>query len=409
MTALLSIGTELTRGDLDNTNAGFLSRALLQHHIEVTEMVTVDDDADRIVKALLDLSQRHDLLIVTGGLGPTSDDLTTACAARAAEVPLVLDSGSLAAISARFKERGLVMSSSNEKQAWFPEGATVLPNPLGTAPGFALTLQGAQLFFTPGVPAEMRAIFEQEIVPRLIPRERLLITERFHTFGLPESQVGERLADLEASFQVQLGYRASSAHIEVKVFAEVDPADRARLAQLEQLKGIIRERLGTFIYAEGDTSLKAEIQKLCASRGIRLALAESCTGGLISEWLTEQPGASEYFLGAVVSYANSAKTSLLGVEERLLREHGAVSEEVAKAMAVGAQARFLASHAIATTGIAGPSGGTPEKPVGLVHFALAGPAGVAHEHRIIRGDRRQIQSRAAMQALMMLHAELIRL
>jgi nicotinamide-nucleotide amidase len=392
--AVLCIGTELTRGELQNSNATWLAESLTRIGLEVTALDCVDDDRERIEAALRRLAGSSRVLVCTGGLGPTTDDITTECAARVAGVGLERDAASLQHIEALMARFGRKVAPSNAKQADFPVGSRILPNPRGTAPGFCVRLLGASAYFMPGVPAEMKAMFDTSIAPDLAA----LVSDSRHqivlrTFGLPESEVNDRLAGVEASFRVVIGYRASLPEIEVKVLAKAASASEAE-ACARRAADEVRARLGDHVYDEGFGSLPESVGTLLASQGLTLAIAESCTGGLAAELVTRAPGASRYFLGSVVTYANQAKTQLLGVPAELIAQHGAVSEPVARAMAEGARLRLGADIGLAFTGIAGPDGGTPEKPVGLVHWAVASARGTEHRERVFIGDRQSIRRRA---------------
>ncbi|HEX6274982.1 MAG TPA: competence/damage-inducible protein A [Polyangiaceae bacterium] len=398
--AVLCTGTELTRGELVNSNATWLAEALTTLGFEVAALDAVDDHAARIEGALRRLGAEHEVLVCTGGLGPTTDDLTSECVARVLGVPLERDAPSLEAIRARLERVGRAMAASNAKQADFPRGATILPNPNGTAPGFFVRLGRAAAFFMPGVPLEMKAMFDASVVPVIQP----LVAERGHqtllrTFGLPESEVNDRLAGIEAALGVTIGYRARLPEIEVKVLARAASAGEAR-ARSEAAAAEVRARLGDdVVYGEGATSLPEVVCRLLEARSLTLAAAESCTGGLVAELVTNVPGASRTFLGGAVTYSNASKTELLGVDPALLAAHGAVSEEVARAMAEGARRRFGASVALAVTGVAGPDGGSAEKPVGLVHWAVANDAGVVARHAVFSGAREQVRRRSAYAVL----------
>jgi nicotinamide-nucleotide amidase len=394
--AVLCIGTELTRGELTNTNASWLAESLTRIGFEVTAVDCVDDDRARIEASLARLSGAHRVVVCTGGLGPTTDDITTECAARVAGVDLVRDEASLEHIRELLRRYGRPeLAESNAKQADFPAGARILPNPTGTAPGFALKLAEADVYFMPGVPTEMKAIFDRHVAPDLDalvrePRHQLVL----RCFGLPESEVNDRLAGVESRYGVVIGYRASLPEIEVKVLARGETTDAA--VELARRAAVdVRARLGDCVYAEGFGSLPEHVGQLLAQRGLTLAIAESCTGGLASQLLTAIPGSSRYFLGSAVTYANSAKTTLLGVPAELLATHGAVSAEVAVAMAEGIRARLGADWGLSFTGVAGPDGGSEQKPVGLVHWALAGNGGTEHRVRVFVGNRLAIQRRAA--------------
>jgi nicotinamide-nucleotide amidase len=398
--AVLCIGTELTRGELVNTNASWLASYLTDIGFEVIEDVVVDDHRERIITALHRLGKSVRVLICTGGLGPTTDDITTEAVARALGVKLVRDETSLDAIRRRIEKYGRTMSETNAKQADFPEGADVLPNPVGTAPGFGVTLGGANAFFLPGVPHEMKKMFEEHVVPRirtLASRDSHQV--RLRTFGLPESLVGERLAGVEEAFPgVIIGYRAHFPEIEVKVLARaatnpaaVELADRATVE--------VKARLSDVVYGEGEDTFAAVVGRALRRKGVTLAIAESCTGGLVGYMLTREPGASDYLVVDAVTYANSAKSRLLGVDEDVIRGHGAVSAEVAAAMAEGVKRVSGADVALSLTGIAGPSGGSAKSPVGTVFMAVAGPSETTVKERHFPGERHQIQTLAAYAGL----------
>jgi nicotinamide-nucleotide amidase len=281
------------------------------------------------------------------------------------------------------------MTLNNEKQAYFPEGADVLPNPVGTAPGFMIAESGAQIFCLPGVPRELKLMMQDQVLPRLasgrsggpVVRSALL-----RTFGMGESTLDDELADVAAGGGVSLGFRTAFPDNYLRPVARAESSEQAEAA-LVRVCAVIRERLGELVYGEGDETMEAVVGGLLRERGATLAVAESCTGGLIAQRITEIPGASDYFLGGVAAYANSAKTSLLGVPEALLAENGAVSEPVARAMAEGARARFGADYAVATTGISGPDGGSAAKPVGTVFVALAQAEGTHCEGFVFPLDR----------------------
>src|SRR5580704_3460373 len=398
--AVLCIGTELTRGELVNTNASWLAAYLTDIGFEVVEDVVVDDDRTRIVSTLERLGKSVRVLVCTGGLGPTTDDVTTDSVARTLGVKLVRDETSLEAIRRRVEKYGRTMSETNAKQADFPEGADVLPNPVGTAPGFGVKLGGAHAFFMPGVPHEMKKMFEEQVVPKirtLASRDSHQI--RLRTYGLPESLVGERLAGVEEAFPgVTIGYRAHFPEIEVKVLARaatnpaaVELADRATVEVKARLEGVV--------YGEGEDTFAAVVGRALRRKSVTLAIAESCTGGLVGHMLTREPGASDYLLVDAVAYANSAKSRLLGVDEDVIRGHGAVSAEVAAAMAEGVKRVSGADLALSLTGIAGPSGGTAKSPVGTVFIAVAGPSETMVKERHFPGDRHQIQTLAAYAGL----------
>jgi nicotinamide-nucleotide amidase len=399
--AVLSIGTELTRGELVNTNAAWLGEELTQLGFDVVEHTTVDDHLDRIVALMRSFAETHRVVIVTGGLGPTSDDLTTAAAAKAAGVELCRDESVVEEIRQKFKLFGRVMPESNAKQGDFPEGAEILSNPVGTAPGFAMTLGQARFFFVPGVPREMKHLFHESVVPAIAalaePR-----THQVHlrTFGMTESGVAEALRDLEKTHEgLTLGYRAHFPEIEVKVHVRADSA-----AEAEQLSHSIadevRSLLGDAVFGGRADSFAEVVGKALRDEGKTLAVAESCTGGQVGEMLTRIPGASDYLLLDAVVYADSAKESVLGVSPDLLLAHGAVSSETAAAMAEGALRVAGADIAVSITGVAGPGGGTEDKPVGTVWFGLARKdEPTITKHRKLPWERERVQTLAAYFAL----------
>lgn len=400
--ALLGIGTELTRGDLANTNGTWLAQELTALGFEVTAIEVVDDERTRIVATLERLSQTHELVICTGGLGPTTDDLTTACAATLLGVALAFDPPSLTAIEARFVRLGREMTESNRKQAYFPSGATILANDWGTAPGFAIEHGKAKLFFTPGVPQEMRPMFAERIVPLLsIPQERTPHEVVLRTFGLGESAINDTLNGIESEFDVTVGYRIRFPEVDVKVLVRDVDSTKA-LDRAEQAKAAIFSRLGSYVYGEGPVTLPIVIGQTLTRLNRKLAVAESCTGGLLSSIITEQSGVSGWFLGGVVSYANEVKTAILQVQPELLVKHGAVSEAVARAMAEGVAAATGADYALAITGVAGPEGGSDDKPVGTVCFALRTPLGQVSCRKQLTGERVRIQRLSAYHALKLL-------
>ena len=403
--AVLCIGTELTRGELQNSNATWLADALTTIGFEVLAVDCVDDDRERIEQALTRLSLAHDVLVCTGGLGPTTDDITTECAARLAGVPLQRDATSLEAIRERLTRFGRAMAASNAKQADFPVGSRILPNPNGTAPGFEVKLHRALAFFMPGVPFEMKAMFEAHVAPAIEP----LLRERhfqvlLRTFGLPESEVNDRLAGIESEFDVTIGYRATMPEIEVKVLARAAALETAE-ARAQLAAAAVRARLGEeVVFGEGKARFPEALCRMLEAKGLTLGLAESCTGGLVAELLTTHAGASAVFRGSAVTYANDAKIAVLGVPADLIAAHGAVSAAVARAMAEGARRVFACDLALALTGIAGPGGGSPEKPVGLVHYAVASAGGTSDVRAVFSGNREQVRRRAAFAGLALVRA-----
>jgi nicotinamide-nucleotide amidase len=397
--ALLSIGTELTRGEITNTNAAWLGAELTAAGFTVVEASTVDDDIGRIVAAIRQLSSTHRLVIATGGLGPTTDDLTALAAARSCGVELVRDESTLLAIRRRVEGRGKVMNPGHVKQSDVPSGSEILPNSSGTAPGFAIHLGDSTVFFLPGVPREMKTMFAEQVLPRVRPAApNNTFQVRLRTYGLPESTLGERLTGVEETYPgITLGYRVHYPEVDVKVHARAATQSIAHELALKATADV-SERLGTAVYGEGDDAFPEIVGRAVRARGWRLAVSESCTGGLISHLLTSYP-ASDYLVGGAVTYANSAKTRLLGVAEDTLRGHGAVSAEVAAEMAQGVRRLCEVDVALSVTGIAGPTGGTATKPVGLCYWAVSHPGGLVVRDRVFAGDREEVQLGAAYAVL----------
>ena len=397
--AVLSIGTEITRGEIVNTNATWLSTELTTAGFTVATMESIPDDLEQIVTTLKRLCGAHKFVIATGGLGPTTDDLTALAAARAAGVELVRDENTLLAIRRRVEARGATMNPSNEKQADVPAGAEIMPNQRGTAPGFIVEIGGGTAFFMPGVPKEMKGMFEEQVLPRIKPAAANNAHQIvLHVYGMRESAIGEALAGVEAQTPgVTLGYRVHFPECDVKVHARAGTHATARdIAQ--KVADEVKAKLGDHVYGEGDEAFPEVVGRALRNRGYHLAIGESCTGGLVSHLLTSYP-ASDYLIGGAVTYANSAKTRLLGVQEDTLRGHGAVSAEVAAEMAEGARRLCECEVGVGITGIAGPTGGTASKPVGLVYWAVAHPGGTVVKDRVFPGDRDEVRRAAAYAAL----------
>ena len=378
--AILSIGDEIIGGLTTDTNSSFLAHAARGIGVEPVAGFTVADDEERIVKALERGLEEAEVVISTGGLGPTADDLTTACVARVAGRPLVLDEESLEIIQRRFRERGAEFTPNNRKQALFPEGSEIIPNPNGTAPGFVCPVErGGRTRYViclPGVPREMKAMVETSVLPWLQARQpdRRFASRVFSTVGVGESKLDELLVGVVEPAEARLAFRAAFPRVQARVTVEGGPGDDLE-ARLDAIEARVRERVGGFVYATGDEGLEETVGRILRERGETLALAESCTGGLIGHRVTEVAGSSGYFLLGLVAYSNAAKERLLGVSSETLARHGAVSVETAEEMAEGARRASGASIGLATTGIAGPGGGTEAKPVGTVCVALAWEGG----------------------------------
>jgi nicotinamide-nucleotide amidase len=409
---IIACGTELTLGHNVDTNSAWLAQRLAGLGIEAQRIVVVPDSAGALETVLREAAARCDLILLTGGLGPTADDLTRAALAKVAGVPLDTDAASLERIQAFFAERGRTMSPANQVQAMIPRGARTLTNTCGTAPGVAIDLHGTLCFAMPGVPFEMQSMFEREVLPELAGRGggQVLVSRSLHCFGRGESDIGHEIRDLMAPGGNPLvGTRAGLGLITLRIDARAaDPT--AAEAMLDEMETELRRRLGVLIFGRGNETLASVVGELLAAAGQTLSVAESCTGGLVGKLLTEVPGSSRYFLGGVISYADQVKTHLLGVSAELLRSVGAVSAEVAQAMASGVAGALGSDWAISITGIAGPSGGSPRKPVGLVFIGLKTPVG-GQVKELQFGEsmpREVIRERAAHSALNLLRLALLR-
>jgi nicotinamide-nucleotide amidase len=401
---ILAIGTELVSGQNLDTNSQWLSQRLSEIGIETAFHTTVGDTLEDNMAAFQVASSRADLVLVSGGLGPTQDDLTREALAKAAGVPLEEDAESLAQIEAMFARRGRTMAARNRVQALFPRGADPLPNPIGTAPGIWTTLGRAIVACLPGIPSEMKEMYTDQVVPRLRERglvRRAIVHRKINLFGKGESDIEAEAMDLTARGRVpEVGITAHDATISFRISAAGETEAEA-LALAEPTVALIRSRFGELVIGEGTDDLPEAVFEQLQRAGATLAIAESCTGGLVSQMLTTVSGIGTYLLGGVVSYANQAKIDMLGVPSELIDVHGVVSAQVAESMAQGARERFHADIAISTTGIAGPTGGSAEKPVGLVYIGLATAKGVSSRRLEIGPEQPRgiIQRRAAKHVL----------
>jgi len=373
---ILSSGDELTTGRTVDTNANFIAEKLVGAGLDVVAILVVGDYADRIAWAWREAMRQAPLIISTGGLGPTADDLTTEVVAQVTGRVLRRDEGVADRIRQMFAAMGRVMPENNLKQALFPEGATILANALGTAPGFRVDLDTEwgerHLIVLPGVPREMKPMLEDQVLPWLQQARGgndVYLSHTFQTFGISESALDELVAGCVPPEEGRIAFRAAFPQISVRLTVHGPPQVAAQ--RRDALAKQLRQRIGTYAYGEGDTSMEQVVGEMLKARGLTLAVAESCTGGLVGHRLTNIPGSSSYLLGDFVAYANSAKVSVLGVREETLERAGAVSEEVAAEMAAGARCIAGSDIGLSTTGIAGPDGGTKEKPVGTVCIALA--------------------------------------
>jgi nicotinamide-nucleotide amidase len=409
--AILVTGDEILRGRIQERNAGLIARSLEPLGVEIERVAIAGDDLDGLVRAIEGLlAGPADLICTTGGLGPTHDDLTMEAVARATGRRLAIDAGALAMVEAR--HAGIAVDAATrgavqEKQASLPAGAIVLP-PVGTAPGCLLEHEGGLVAVLPGPPWELEAMWEaalaEPVLAALIaradaPRERVL-----RLFAVPESRVVEIVAGLDADTwdRLRVGVCARDAELEVTVRSA--PGDEWAADALEDRLGAA---VGDALYSRDGASLDEVVARALLAAGQTVAVAESCTGGGLGERLTDRPGSSAYLLGGVISYDDEVKRSVLGVDPEVIRRHGAVSRECAREMAEGVRRLVGSDWALSVTGIAGPGGGTPDKPVGLVYVGRAGPDGVVVEEHRLRGGRRRIRERTVAMALHLLRRGLV--
>jgi nicotinamide-nucleotide amidase len=406
---IIAIGSELLTPDRSDTNSLWLTEKLNSIGIEVKLKTIVGDDDARLEETIRDALKRSHVVITTGGLGPTEDDITRKVAARALGRRLMLNEKVLEEISARFLSFGRAMPQINSRQAMVIEGAQILPNPNGTAPGMSLEHEGREVVLLPGPPREMKPMYENFVQPRLASKagDVRVVRRVLRVAGMGESAVDERIAPVYSQYKnPQTTILFNRSEIEIHLTAQAKTEQDAELL-LDGLAGQIEERLGQAIFAFRGEKMEEVVGLRLAVNGFTLAVAESCTGGLIAQRLTEVPGSSVYFIEGVVAYSNDAKIRTLGVDAELIARHGAVSAEVAEAMAEGVRARADTDFGLSITGIAGPGGGSDEKPVGLVYIALADDAHTESRKLNVPGDRHLIRWLSSQAALDLLRRRLI--
>ncbi|MBX7115236.1 MAG: CinA family nicotinamide mononucleotide deamidase-related protein [Myxococcaceae bacterium] len=406
-------GDELLTGLTADTNSTFFQARLLETlGLQVQRNTVVGDVREELTAVMREVAARADVVLVSGGLGPTADDLTVECAAAAKGVGTERNEEAWRSIQARFAERGLRLSANNEKQAWVPKGSEVVINTQGSAPMFVMSLEKARLFFVPGVPTEYRHLVETEVLPRLRTlrgkTQEYRVLKLLKTMGLAESHLEEKVQSVVKVFpQVVFGYRTHPPENHLKLLAVASSPDGA--ADLaERAAAQCREALGLYLFGEGDDRYSQVVGRLLRARKETVAVAESCTAGNVAALLAQEPGASEYLLGGAVTYQAATKQQWAGVKAETLEKFGEVSNEVAKEMAEGVRAAAGASWGLATTGWAGPKGGTATDPVGTVYLACAGADGTHVRRVLLPGDRQRIQKFAAYGALDVLRRAMLR-
>jgi len=406
---IIAIGSELLAPDRTDTNSLWLTDKLNRIAIDVKLKTIVGDDDARLEELIKDAVKRSRVVITTGGLGPTEDDITRKVVARALGRRLILDENVLNEIRARFQSFGVTMPERNSRQAMVIDGSEVLPNPNGTAPGLYLEHEGCAIALFPGPPREMNPMFANHVQSRM---EKLAGDLHFarrvlRVAGMGESAVDEKIAPIYTRYenpQTTILFNSSEIEIHLRAHGRTE-ADAEAL--LDDLSLKIEEALGNSVFSFRGETMEEVLGRRLSITGFTLAVAESCTGGLIAQRLTNVPGSSKYFIEGVVTYSNESKTRLLGVDKELIHEFGAVSQQVARDMARGFRHRANTDFGLAVTGIAGPDGGTKEKPIGLVYIALADDAHTEHKRLMLPGDRELIRWRASQAALDMLRRRLI--
>jgi nicotinamide-nucleotide amidase len=401
---LVTIGTELLLGYTLDTNGAEIARALSSVGVRIVRRTAVADRAEEIRQAVAEALARTGAVLTTGGLGPTRDDITKKVVADLFGVGLHFDESVWEHLLERFRRFGRTPAPSNRSQAEVPDGAAVLTNQWGTAPGLWLAGAPGLVVMLPGVPLEMRKLLEHEVVPRLAAQggETVIRSLVVRTTGIPESTLAEQMGEIETEIApLTLAYLPGVEGVDLRLSAWALSPDEAE-RRLRAAAALLQSRAGGHCYGEGDADLAAVVLDLLRARGMRLATAESCTGGLVGARITEVPGSSDVYVGGVVAYSNALKTSLLGVDGGLIEAHGAVSEPVVRAMATGVRERLGADAAIGVTGIAGPGGGTPDKPVGTVWLGVATGEDVETRRIVFGGSRQEIRGRAAQAGLALL-------
>ena len=415
-TEIINIGDELLIGQVINTNASWMSEQLNLAGFPVYRVTIIPDNPQHMLDAMKESGQRSELVLLTGGLGPTKDDLTKETLCKYFKTKLIFDPKAFKAIEKFFNARGFPVTKINRKQAEIPENCTAIPNTNGTAPGMWFETESADagkkhiIVSMPGVPFEMKAMMINEVIPR-IKKYFQPVTVLHHTIltqGLGESFLSDLLEDWETRLQVNLhlAYLPQPGIVRLRLTGQGENKPQLQKQmdeEIAKMKSLIKD----YIFGEGNDTLEAVVGNLLKDKGYTLATAESCTGGYIAHLITSIPGSSAYYKGSIIAYSNEIKMKELGVSEKVLKDHGAVSEEVVKQMAVNIRNRFCTNYSIAVSGIAGPNGGTKDKPIGLAWIAIAGPLGVVANKYLFGDNRERNIRRTALQALNLLRKTII--
>ena len=405
---IITVGTEILLGDILNTNCRYLSRELAAMGIEMYYQITVGDNEERLLKTLEESLNRSDIVICTGGLGPTEDDITKEVCAKYFGYELELHKPSLDAMIERFKHMNRVPTKNNEKQAYFPKEAYILKNDNGTAPGCIMEKEGKMIVVLPGPPKEMESMFENYVKPYLSKlTDDVIESEVLRIIGVGESKVENDILDInDSQTNPTIATYAKGYECTLRITAKAKSVEEAK-ELIKPMSDEMKRRFGQSLYATGETSIEEVVAKMLVENNLKIAVAESCTGGMISASLINYPGISSVFMEGCVTYSNEAKMKSLGVKKETLDVYGAVSDKCAKEMASGVAARYNTNVGIATTGIAGPGGGTDEKPVGLVYFGIYINGKVITKKYVFNGDRQGIRERATRTILNDLRLELL--
>lgn len=407
---IITVGTEILLGDIVNTNSQYLAKELASLGVEVYYQSTVGDNESRLLKSFDEALKRSDLVITTGGLGPTNDDITKEVASKYFNQDLELHEKTWNEIKKYFDRLGKIPTENNKKQAYFPKDALILENKKGTAPGAILKKDGKTIIILPGPPREMKSMFDDSVKPYLLSlTENVLVSKTLRAYGIGESSLEEQIIDIiNEQTNPTIAPYAKEMEVTLRVTAKAKDENNA-INLIDPVVEKIKSRIGTYIYAEGESTLEDTVSELLVKKDLKIAVAESCTGGMVSSYLINYPGISSVFMEGCVTYSNEAKIKRLGVKKETLDKFGAVSEETAREMAEGIARESNANIGLSTTGIAGPGGGTQEKPVGLVYLGIYINGQTIVRRCVFNGNRNQVRLRAAKTLLNELRLELLKI